>query len=132
MHIVLKQYVNTVFISLVPSTFLSLGCVVCILSFLSIDDQGLEGGGLWWNPRPTLHAGESTTVLGHAETKSHVKDLNLIVKDCSALFILCFKFSYKRRGGKAGGEKVLCKAIACRGEFFPSIPRLDLYCNKLS
>lgn len=107
MHVVLKQYVNIVFVSLVPSTFLCLDCVVHILSFSSIDDQGLESSGLWWNPRPTLHAGESTTVLGHTETKSHIKDLNLIVKDCSALFILCFKFSYKRRGEnyKVGGEK---------------------------
>lgn len=63
---------------------LSLDCIVHIFSFPSADDQGLESSGLWWNPRPTLHAGESSTVFGHVETESHIKDLNLIMKDCSA------------------------------------------------
>lgn len=63
---------------------LGLDCVVYILSLLSADDQGLESSGLWWNSRPALHAGESSTVFGHIETESHIKDLNLIMKDCSA------------------------------------------------
>lgn len=63
---------------------LSLDCVVRILSFPSADDQGLESSGLWWNQRSALHAGESSTVFGHIETESHIKDLNLIMKDCSA------------------------------------------------
>lgn len=63
---------------------LSLGCVVLTLSFPPADDQGLESCGLWWNPRSALHAGESSTVFGHIETESHIKDLNLIMKDCSA------------------------------------------------
>lgn len=63
---------------------LGLDCVVHILSLLSADDQGLESSGLRWNSRPALHAGESSTVFGHIETESHIKDLNLIMKDCSA------------------------------------------------
>lgn len=63
---------------------LALDCVVHLLSLPSADDQGLESSGLWWNSRPTLHAGESSTVSGHLETESHIKDLNLIMKDCSA------------------------------------------------
>lgn len=64
---------------------LSLDCAVHILSFPSADDQGMESSGLWWNQRPNLHAGESSTVFGHTETESHIKDLNLIMKDCSAV-----------------------------------------------
>lgn len=77
---------------------LSHNCVVHMLSFPSVDDQGLEGGGLWWNPRPTLHAGESSTVFGDVETESHVKDLNLIMKDCSAFFILFYFFFLQGEG----------------------------------
>lgn len=56
-----------------------------------LDDQGLESGCLWWNPRPALHAGKSSTVFGHVETESHIKDLNLIMKDCSAFLNFIFK-----------------------------------------
>lgn len=76
----LKQDVDIVFV-------LSLNSIVHLLSFPSVDDQGLESSGLWWNPRPTLHAGESSTVFGHVETESHIKDLNLIMKDFSSFFI---------------------------------------------
>lgn len=83
---------------------LSFNCVVRMLSFLSVDDQGLESSSLWWNPRPTLHAGESSTVFGHVETESYIKDLNLIMKDCSALYYF-FNFFYKWREGGATGKK---------------------------
>lgn len=63
---------------------LSFNCVVHVLSLPSADDQGLESSGLWWNQRPTLHAGASSTVFGNVETEPHIKDLNLIMKDCSA------------------------------------------------
>lgn len=66
---------------------LSPHCVVHLLSFPSVDDEGLESGSLWWNQRPTVHAGESSTVFGHVETDSYIKDLNLIMKDCSTYFI---------------------------------------------
>lgn len=102
---------------------LSINCGVHVLSFLSVDDQGLESGGLWWNPRPTLHAGESSTVFGHVETESHIKDLNLIMKDCSALLILFFKFSFINRGeGGTTGKSIFCQAMVCGWIFFLLFP----------
>jgi len=105
--------------------------VVHMLCFPSVDDQGLESGGLWWNPRPTLHAGESSTVFGHVETESHIKDLNLIMKDCSAFFILFLNFFYKWRREGTTGKNTLCPAIVGGGGSFSFCSQVDLYCNNL-
>lgn len=81
-------------------------CGVRLLSFPSVDDQGLESGSLWWNQRPTLHAGKSSTVFGHVETDSHIKDPNLIMKDCSA-FLFYFEFCFISGGGTTGKSSPL-------------------------
>lgn len=96
---------------------LSPNCVVRMLSFLSVDDQGLESSSLWWNPRPTLHAGESSTVFGHVETESYIKDLNLIMKDCSALYYFLIFFI---SGGKGELQEKnnLCQALVFVDGFF--------------